>query len=169
MRILFCNSAGMVSHEHFHLPVGFSSEHTIGNQFRSPLEVITLKVLESKTSESLEYSTYDPAVSLSRYFQLTCAWDWVFPKRDEKDVWYSKCKYRHSISEDSAWFYNSYNNKFFDFFIMMLSLAFWGTYLIVVKVFLRKKLIPWWKQAQINATDSRGWAHGGGKICANLD
>lgn len=74
MRILFCNSASMVSHEHFHLPVGFSSEYTIGNRFRSPLEVITFKVLESKTSESLEYSTYDPAVSLSRYFQSTCAW-----------------------------------------------------------------------------------------------
>lgn len=73
MRILFCKFCGIVSHEHFHLPVEFSSEHTVGNRFRSPLEVITLKVLESKASESLEYSTTDPAVSLSRYFQLTCA------------------------------------------------------------------------------------------------
>ena len=80
MRILFCNSASRVSHGHFHLPFGFSSEYTIGDRFRSLLEVITFKVLETKMSDSLEYPAYDPAVSLSRYFQLTCAWDWVLPK-----------------------------------------------------------------------------------------
>ena len=169
MRIPFCNSASRVSHEHLHLSVGFSSEYTIGDQFRPQLEVITFKVLESKMSDSLESSAYDPTVSLSRYFQLTCAWDWVLPKWEEKDVWCSKCKYRHSISGDSAWFYNWCNNKFLNFFIMMLSLAFWGTYLIVVKVFLRKKLIPWWKRVQVNVTDSGGWGHGGGRIRANLD
>ena len=156
MRIPFCNSASRVSHEHLHLSVGFSSEYTIGDRFRSQLEVITLKVLESKMSDSLESSAYDPVVSLSRYFQLNCAWDWVLPKWEEKDVWCSKCKYRHSISGDSAWVYNWYNNKFLNFFYHDAKSSFFGTLSHCCQSFLKEKTHPMMKAGTSQCHRQRG-------------
>lgn len=46
------------------------------------------------------------------------------------------------FQETQLGFITGITTHFKNFFIIMLSLAFLGTYLIVVKVFLRKKLIP---------------------------